>query len=137
MISSGLEPSRGRGHIFGLFILYASNIIIAIYKKPDIKITLLKNPKIDKARANLYNCVNNNYYLIIFGSPTYSLQKAIHRRLTVISVNIDSNCNNKEMSENVVQPGIQPGSPGYRSDCFTTRPLNQPDIDREIARTQK
>ena len=32
----------------------------------------------------------------------------------------------KEMSENVVQPGIEPGSPDYRSDALTTRPLNQP-----------
>ena len=30
------------------------------------------------------------------------------------------------MSENVVQPGIEPGSPDYRSDALTTRPLNQP-----------
>ena len=26
----------------------------------------------------------------------------------------------KEMSENVVQPGIEPGSPDYRSDALTT-----------------
>ena len=29
------------------------------------------------------------------------------------------------MSENVVQPGIEPGSPDYRSDALTTRPLNR------------
>ena len=32
----------------------------------------------------------------------------------------------KKTSENVVQPRIEPGSLGYRSDCLTTRPLNQP-----------
>ena len=36
----------------------------------------------------------------------------------------------KEMSENVVQPGIEPGSPDYRSDALTTRPLNQPRMLR-------
>ena len=36
----------------------------------------------------------------------------------------------KEMSENVVQPGIEPGSPDYRSDALTTRPLNQPRWQR-------
>ena len=34
------------------------------------------------------------------------------------------------MSENVVQPGIEPGSPDYRSDALTTRPLNQPRMLR-------
>ena len=34
------------------------------------------------------------------------------------------------MSENVVQPGIEPGSPDYRSDAITTRPLNQPRMLR-------
>ena len=34
------------------------------------------------------------------------------------------------MSENVVQPGVEPGSPDYRSDALTTRPLNQPRWQR-------
>ena len=35
------------------------------------------------------------------------------------------------MSENVVQPGIEPGSPDYRSDALTTRPLldDRPHIE--------
>ena len=36
------------------------------------------------------------------------------------------------MSENVVQPGIEPGSPDYRSDALTTRPLNQPRMLRVL-----
>ena len=32
----------------------------------------------------------------------------------------------KQLSENVAQPGIEPGSPDYRSDALTTQPLNQP-----------
>ena len=32
----------------------------------------------------------------------------------------------KQSSENVAQPGIEPGSPDYRSDALTTQPLNQP-----------
>ena len=36
------------------------------------------------------------------------------------------------MSENVVQPGIEPGSPDYRSDALTTRPLNQPRMLRKM-----
>ena len=39
-----------------------------------------------------------------------------------------------EMSENVVQPGIEPGSPDYRSDALTTRPLNQPRMLRLVLR---
>ena len=32
----------------------------------------------------------------------------------------------KETSENVTRPGIEPGSPDYRSYAFTTRLLNPP-----------
>ena len=32
----------------------------------------------------------------------------------------------KQLSENVDQSGIEPGSPDYWSDAFTTQPLNQP-----------
>ena len=31
----------------------------------------------------------------------------------------------KKASENVAQPGIEPGSPGYWLDTLTTRPLHQ------------
>ena len=37
----------------------------------------------------------------------------------------------KEMSENVVQPGIEPGSPENWSDALTTRTLNQPRWQRD------
>ena len=30
----------------------------------------------------------------------------------------------KQLSENVAQPGIEPGSPDYRSGALTTQPLN-------------
>ena len=51
---------------------------------------------------------------------------------THIQVKLRRNRNytTKEMSENVVQPGIEPGSPDYRSDALTTRPLNQPRWQR-------
>ena len=35
------------------------------------------------------------------------------------------------MSENVVQPGIEPGSPENWSDALTTRTLNQPRWQRD------
>ena len=34
------------------------------------------------------------------------------------------------MSEDVVQPGIEPESPDNRSDALTTRPLKQPRMLR-------
>ena len=61
-----------------------------------------------------------------------SIQSTKKKIIIIIYISIDKVnlgteiSTTKQLSENVAQPGIEPGSPDYRSDALTTQPLNQP-----------
>ena len=91
-------------------------------KRENNNVNVLWTELFERDRMNFFEWITT-LFSIRSGDSTGICEKLIQITVKCGRTQINTT---KQMGENVVHPGIEPGSPEYRSDALTTRPLNQP-----------